>query len=41
MAEKSLAGKTIGKPKENGGLMGFDEIYRPVNDNISMEDQFF
>ena len=31
-------GKTIGKPQENGGLMGFNGIYHLVMTNIAMEN---
>ena len=34
-------GKTMGKPRENGGLMGFDGIYPLVMSNITMENHNF
>ena len=32
--------KTIGKPEENDGLMGFDGIYPPVNQDNYGKPQF-
>ena len=38
MAPGFFSGKIIGKPWENGGLMGFHGIYPLVSSNMAMEN---